>query len=464
MPTESRTEQLLNAYINGDDISNFVPLSRNEQILKDMILGNEQTSSPQSRIESLYKRLDEKIKQGSEDGNLDISQCLKKMFDESKSCEFLFYGGKDFFSGNQLYSYNNVSDEFLKIFFKDPNVTNNVLNMSHMFFRLYNVTTIPRFNTSNVTNMSYMFNRCPKITSIPEMDTSKVTDMSYMFENCYKLTTIPEMDTSNVTNMSHMFKMGYEDPHNGDANISSLLVIPKMNTSKVTDMGYMFNHCLYLTSIPEMDTSNVTNMSSMFFYCKSLTSIPEMDTSNVTNMNYMFGQCSNITTIPKMNTSKVTNMENMFEFCEKLTSIPEMDTSNVTNMNYMFHVCHNITTIPKIDMNNAKYVYDMFNGCSKLTYLKLLNIKVNLKIGSGTYDGHLIEKDCLIQIISELIDTGSSKTLTMGTVNTAKLSNTYVKLLEDDGTGKYPFEVCESTDEGAMTITDYCTAKNWTLA
>ena len=113
---------------------------------------------------------------------------------------------------------------------------------------------------------------------------------------------------------------------------------------------------------------------------------------------------------------------------------------------------------------NAKYVYDMFNGCSKLTYLKLLNIKVNLKIGSGTYDGHLIEKDCLIQIISELIDTGSSKTLTMGTINTAKLSDTYVKLLEDDGTGKYPFEVCESTNEGAMTITDYCTAKNWTLA
>ena len=67
MPQKSRTEQLLNAYINGDDISSFVPLSRNEQILKDMILGNEQTSSPQSRIESLYKKLDEKIKNNSGD-------------------------------------------------------------------------------------------------------------------------------------------------------------------------------------------------------------------------------------------------------------------------------------------------------------------------------------------------------------------------------------------------------------
>ena len=418
MSTESRTEQLLNAYINGDDISNFIPLSRNEQILKDMILGNEQTSSPQSRIESLYKRLDEKIKQGSEDGNLDIRQCLKKMFDESKSCEFLFYGGYDSTYTNTLYSYNNVSDEFLKILFKDPNITSNVLTMRHMFFRLYNITTIPKFNTSNVTNMEYMFSRCPKITTIPEIDTSKVTNMGFMFHNCYSLTTIPKMDTSKVTDMRRMFARQYDDPRpNGSSDDISFLV-----------------------------------------------SIPEMDTSNVTNMTYMFDHCNRLTSIPKMNTSKVTNMNYMFEFCDKLTSIPEMDTSNVTDMNFMFHNCYSLTTIPKIDMNNAKYVYDMFNGCSKLTYLKLLNIKVNLKIGSGTYDGHLIEKDCLIQIISELIDTGSSKTLTMGTINTTKLSNTYVKILEDDGTGKYPFEVCESTDEGAITITDYCTAKNWTLA
>ena len=85
MPTESRTEQLLNAYINGDDISNFVPLSRNEQILKDMILGNEQTSSPQSRIESLYQKLDEKIKEGS-------GGSLKRVFDIVKSTEKFFSG------------------------------------------------------------------------------------------------------------------------------------------------------------------------------------------------------------------------------------------------------------------------------------------------------------------------------------------------------------------------------------
>ena len=337
MPTESRTEQLLNAYINGDDISNFVPLSRNEQILKDMILGNEQTLSPQSRIESLYQKLDEKIKEGSGEGS-----SLKTLLDATKSCSYLFYNYQGT-SIDDLISYN---------------------------------------------------------------DTSSCNDMSSMFNSCYKLTTIPPLNTSNVTNMS-----------------------------------YMFSGCSNLTTISQLDTSKVTNMSSMFNNCYKLTTIPPLNTSNVTNMSNLFGGCSNLTTIPELNTSNVTNMRRMFNYCPELTTIPLLDMSSCTSAN------------------------DMFGGLKKLTYLKLLNIKISLKIGSGTSSGHLIEKDCLIQIISELIKPSSgTETLTMGTANKAKIADTYIKLLEDDGTGKYPFEVCASTDEGAMTIEAYCNSKNWTLA
>ena len=385
MPTESRTEQLLNAYINGDDISNFVPLSRNEQILKDMILGNEQTSSPQSRIESLYKKLDEKIKEGSGGGG-----SLKTLLDATESCSYLFYKYQGI-SIDGLISYND---------------------------------------TSNVTNMSYMFNSCYKLTTIPPLNTSNVTDMSSMFSSCYKLTTIPPLNTSNVTNMS-----------------------------------YMFNSCYKLTTIPPLNTSNVTDMSSMFSNCSNLTTIPQLDTSKVTNMSSMFYSCSNLTTIPPLNTSNVTNMSNLFGNCRNLTTIPELNTSNVTNMRRMFDYCPELTTIPLLDMCSCTSANDMFGGLKKLTYLKLLNIKISLKIGSGTSSGHLIEKDCLIQIISELIKPSSgTETLTMGTANKAKIADTYIKLLEDDGTGKYPFEVCASTDEGAMTIEAYCNSKNWTLA
>ena len=401
MPTESRTEQLLNAYINGDDISNFVPLSRNEQILKDMILGNEQTSSPQSRIESLYKKLDEKIKEGSGGGE---DNHLQYVIDKYKSTSCLFY---TYIDGGTPYHgvFNNIIDEELFNLLSNIN-TINVIDMYGMFFGCSQITTIPKLNTSKVTNMSHMFDGCSNLTTIPQLDTSKGTNMSFMFKRCPQLTEIPQLDTSNITSMT-----------------------------------MMFDDCSNLTTIPQLDTSKVTNMYYAFAGCRNLITIPELNTSNVTSMNGMFSNCYNLTTIPKLNTSKVTNMSGMFDGCSNLTTIPQLDTSKVTSTNFMFE------------------------HCRKLTYLKLLNVKVNLQIGSGTDWGHLIEKDCLIQIISELIKPSSgTKTLTMGTANKAKIADTYVKLLEDDGTGKHPFEVCASTDEGAMTIEAYCNSKNWTLA
>ena len=164
-------------------------------------------------------------------------------------------------------------------------------------------------------------------------------------------------------------------------------------------------------------------------------------------------------------TSSVINMESMFQDCVNLTTIPKLNTSKSTNISFMFYGCSNLTTISQIDMSSVTKAGNTFTACPKLTYLKLLNIKISIRIAYGTTYGHLIEKDCLIQIISELIKPSSGiNTLTMGSTNIAKLTDTYVKLLDDDGSGKYPFVVCESTDVGAMTITDYCTSKNWKLA
>ena len=62
----------------------------------------------------------------------------------------------------------------------------------------------------------------------------------------------------------------------------------------------------------------------------------------------------------------------------------------------------------------------------------------------------------------------SSRTLTVGTANLEKLSTVYVKLTseeeENSSYPKLPCTVCESTDEGAMLISDYMALKQWTLA
>ena len=56
----------------------------------------------------------------------------------------------------------------------------------------------------------------------------------------------------------------------------------------------------------------------------------------------------------------------------------------------------------------------------------------------------------------------------MGNTNISKLADVYVKVIseepDENGNIKLPLTVCESTDEGAILITNYVTLKNWSLA
>ena len=334
MPTESRTEQLLNAYINGDDISNFVPLSRNEQILKDMILGNEQTSSPQSRIESLYKKLDEKIRTSS-----------------------------------------SVSDFFIK----------KGTNLKYLFYRYPNKTIPDDLLTkdflNNFTDLSYLF--CSsKIETIPKIDISKVTDTSYMFFNCTNLSSIPELDTSNVINMSHMFCGEYGYP------MSKLITIPNIDTSNVTDMSYMFSQCTSLTSIPELNTSNVTDTSYMFSQCTSLTSIPELNTSNVEKNSGMFYMCNNLEYIPALDFSKASVFNQTFGHCKKLKSIELFNSDKTNYLRSTFSYCYELK---KVIVNYYPYVtYEsdvdyLFSDCYSLKTVIIKNIEDRAKLGGSSF-------------------------------------------------------------------------------
>ena len=166
------------------------------------------------------------------------------------------------------------------------------------------------------------------------------------------------------------------------------------------------------------DTSDVTNMGSMFSGCSNLTSVPLFDTSKVTNMNSMFYNCYGLTSVPLFDTSKVTNMDSMFHNCSKLTSVPSFDTSKVTNMLYMFNNCLILTSVPSFDTSKVTSMSSMFSACSKLKTIHMINIGANLDISSST----LFTREALLEIIGNLKTLTSTKTLTMGATNLAKLT------------------------------------------
>ena len=217
-------------------------------------------------------------------------------------------------------------------------------------------------------------------------DTENVTDMSYMFNYCQFLSTIPSFNTSKVTNMEGMFRS-----------------VPNIRT------------------IPQLNTSKVTNMKHMFGYCKRLGTIPLLDTSSVTDMSYMFESCEpGLTTIPQFNTSNVTDMSNMFSYCYQLKSLPQLDTSKVTNMSTIFYNCENLTTIPAWDVGNVTSAGFMVNGCSNLKSILMTNIGFDLNIERSSTK---YERSDLLVILNNLKTVTSTKKLTMGATNLAKLTD-----------------------------------------
>ena len=190
------------------------------------------------------------------------------------------------------------------------------------------------------------------------------------------------------------------------------------------------------------------------------------------SMSYMFSENTNNTDfrglIQYSDTENATSMYRAFYNNFNLKYIPPMNTSNVTNFADAFRSDYSIETIALLDCRNASSFFNTFYGCNGLKNLTMLNIKVNLQVGSGSSYGRLLTLESLIGLCQQCVNVNTSRTLTVGTANLEKLANVYVKLTnepeEDETLPKIPMVQCESTDEGAMLISEYMKLKNWTLA
>lgn len=420
----------------------LVDLGAVEEGTPDSKLANEVKNGIGQSLEALSNVKQALIEKGVADESITNGECAEKIknistlkgyLDLTKSTENMFnIDDENFVSINHIINYED---------------TENVTNMSNMFKNgIKYLKEFPILNTSKVTNMSDMFS--PGLTS------------SY---NKY-IENIPYMDTSNVVNMSGAFK-----------GLLKLKTIPPLNTSKVTNMSYLIGTynssgftTHYFEEMPLIDTSQVTSMQGMFAGCINLKTIPLLNTSKVTNMTAMFYGCSNLESIPALDFSKVTGWDNTFNKCEKLEEI-NIGIIKPNRLSYTFYGCTNLKKIKgTIDLNGRTQIQSGFGSCTNLTEVNIINIYSDLKIGSST-SCTLLTLDTLINLCKECINRGYTYTLTIGSVNIEKIANVYVKFTDPSVTSiatgkKGDVVVCENTDEGAMTITEYMALKSWTLA
>lgn len=320
-----------------------------------------------------------------------------------------------------------------------------------------------------IKDFSYFCRDGLRVDEIGNIDTSGGTNFQNMFEET-SITEVPPFDLSNAETIDYLFYY-----------CSKLTKTPPLNTKKCESFCAVFGYCTSLTEVSEVDTSNAKTVDYMFTRCDVLETVPYMDTSKCDNFYSMFFQAYNLKSVPELNTSNGTDFGDMFGECRKLTEVPALDTSKATDMSSMFGDCASLVTIHGLDLRNEPGVNGLFKKCPELTNVIVRNIKTDLNFNweiDGTWPREYaycekLSVDSLVGVIYELINTGSSKTLTIGSVNLAKLANVYVKLIDitDEMRAtdefidqKLPFEVCESTDAGAMLITNYIGQKNWVLA
>ena len=364
---------------------------------------------------------------------------LQQRVDAMNDAAYLFYH----FGGTNLDFMNKLN-------------ISNVTNMKYMFSHCNKLKTIDlsNFDTSKVTDMSYMFNYCEELSplNLSNFDTSKVTNMSNMFYRCRKLTEldVSNFNTSNVTNMESMFENLY--------NLETLN-LSNFDTNKVTAARNMFNQCQKLKTliIPDGFLKNNTNATWLFYFCTALTNFDttRLDFSNITNAYYCFHFCRALNVINlRFKTSKITNMEGMF-------SLGSYD--------------NNLEQILGLDMYSCTKDTNLFSSCQQLKELTIKNIRISIVISTNRIAVNL-SRNSLLGVAKELWDnSGSStaKTLTITTAHKTTLDGIYVKLVpiteemraEDPYIdNKKPFVECASTDEGAMTVSNYITVeKNWTI-
>lgn len=331
--------------------------------------------------------------------------------------------------------------------------------------------------TNNAAYLFYYFGGT-NLDFINKLDTSKVTDMNNMFSNCNKLQTIDlsNFNTSNVTDMSYMF---YSCPYLTPLDVSSF------DTSNVTTMYNMFENCNSLTTldVSNFNTDKLNNAYGMFSYCRQLKTliIPDGFLKNATNAGWLVSGCFGLETFDttKLDLSNCTTSNSCFYNCKALNVINlRFKTSKIANMENMFSlgsINNNLEQILGLDMYSCTKDTNIFNECKNLKELTIKNIRISIVISTNRIAVNL-SRNSLLGVAKELWDnSGSStaKTLTITNAHKTTLDGIYVKLIpiteemraEDPYIdNKKPFVECASTDEGAMTVSNYITVeKNWTI-
>ena len=238
---------------------------------------------------------------------------------------------------------------------------------------------------------------------------------------------------------------------------------PFVDTSKITNFAYFFYQGLRMEIIDKVQFQGY-QFTNAFNGNTAITKLPQ-GVLDITN-SAMDGtsMCLNATNLTEVITEKWRgmNFNTTFKGCTALTEV-YAPNCNVNNAPSAFENC---TSLESVVLGSCvswiSSMSNMFNNCKNIKTIIIKDIRKALQIGSGSTWGHLLTVESLINTIKELVNTGSALTLTMGSVNKAKIADVWC-IVTDNTTTKMSIEIVDAGTEGAMTLENFARLKGWSI-
>ena len=213
-------------------------------------------------------------------------------------------------------------------------------------------------DTSLITDMSYLFVPDePEIGingydlekfngDISKWNTNNVKDMSWMF---YESKFNGDISNWNVSNVKYMSRTFAYSKFNRD--------ISKWNVSNVKNMAGMFAHSKFNQDISNWNVDNVTDMNYMFYYSKFNQDISNWDVRNVENMEGMFLNSKFNGDIGSWSLKEDTDLRNI-SISPEYNRLPDKIIYPQTVVNIFIRTLKNPDNI--FNINNFKQIFKEF--------------------------------------------------------------------------------------------------------
>lgn len=321
-----------------------------------------------------------------------------------------------------LYNSNRYDDVIATIWSNCLSV--NRYGSNYLNSKIRNVKYIKFINCSGDTNFSSAFRDLPLLKQIDGLENVKFNSsgINYMCLGDYSL-----IKPIKFSEESKNVKV-YDGGAGAYATCYSLSTPPDFNDFNNPDNQsdtITTAICSYtkIKKIGVVDLSNFkSTLSYLFSYNSELESVEELNLKNASETTYCLYDCKKLKRIKKLDISNSKDVSNFFSGDYLLEEIPYIDTSKVQKFNNFATNNYSLKVIKNLDFTSCISASNMVSRCYSL--MEIENIS-NINVALSFSDCTLLSHETLIKILNALVDlTGqTSKTLTLGAANKAKLTN-----------------------------------------